>query len=357
MLICRKSLQNNVLARGVGSILALLKPQTFVASNELFMATFTSQAKNSESLMPNKSSPLGKPGSFKTLGVSSILAEALSTTHSPAISVPTEVQCAVIPRLLRRENMLIAGSTGSGKTLAFVLPMLQQLADQERAGYVRQAKRPRVLILVPTRELARQVLTTIKTISHAAGCKVSSCAVLGGEPYGLQKKSLDRLVDVVVASPGRLLQHKEQGNIYFSHASHIVIDEVDTMLTQGFGPDVKGVLRGVIFRHSQAITPAPTENTSDKRIEKDEKSLFKPVPVQVVLATATLTKAVQALLQGQEGQYRLCLSALGGETTTPSLARQPFVRSSQSASAGVLEAEAANEISLQVVQVQGLHRP
>lgn len=106
------------------------------------------------------------------------------------ITIPTPVQKAVIPRLLNGENLVMAASTGSGKTLAYLLPIVQLLQTQESEGYNRQIKRPRCLILVPTRELARQVLVSVKSLSHY--CRMSSCAVMGGEEFSGQKKSVSR---------------------------------------------------------------------------------------------------------------------------------------------------------------------
>ena len=196
---------------------------------------------------------------------------------------PTPVQKAVIPRLLGGENIVMAASTGSGKTLAFILPALQKLSSQEQQGYTRLIRRPRCLVLVPTRELARQVLGCVKSLSHFS--KISSCAILGGEQYGIQKKNLDRMVDLVVASPGRLVQHKEQGNLYLSQVDTVIIDEVDTMLMQGFGPDIRAILRGVLQRQ--------------RGVGGD--NLANSQPVQLVMATATLTKAVRALLADVKG--------------------------------------------------------
>ena len=142
---------------------------------------------------------------FSKLGLLPELVKALSMQK---ITEPTPVQRGVISRLLKRENIVMAASTGSGKTLAYLLPIMQSMTLQEQRGYKRQEKRPRCLILVPTRELAKQVLSEIKSLSHFS--KVSSAAVLGGEQYALQKKALSRTVDIVVASPGRLMQHKEQ---------------------------------------------------------------------------------------------------------------------------------------------------
>jgi ATP-dependent RNA helicase SrmB len=104
------------------------------------------------------------------------------------ISTPTPVQIAVIPRLLARENLVIAASTGSGKTLAYALPTVQHLVGEELVGYQRMPQRPRALLLVPTRELARQVLVSVKKLGHFS--KVSSAVVVGGEDYGTQKTSV-----------------------------------------------------------------------------------------------------------------------------------------------------------------------
>jgi superfamily II DNA/RNA helicase len=104
---------------------------------------------------------------------------------------PTAVQKTVIPRILNKENLLLAASTGSGKTLAYILPCMQNMRLEEQSGYVRTPKRPRCLVLVPTRELARQVLQTVKQIGHHS--KVASTAVLGGEQYAMQKKEVQHI--------------------------------------------------------------------------------------------------------------------------------------------------------------------
>jgi superfamily II DNA/RNA helicase len=234
-----------------------------------------------------------------------------------SINTPTPVQKAVIPRLLGGENIVMAASTGSGKTFAFALPAIQNMIIQEQYGYKRQVRRPRCLILVPTRELARQILTNIKSVAHTA--KISSTAVLGGEQYALQKKSLDRLVDVVVASPGRLIQHKEQGNVFLSHVSTIIIDEVDTMLTQGFGPDIRAVLRSVMAKQNR---------------DDDQKK------VQLVMATATLTKAVRVLLDDISGANSFNIEFSDASNPTPKK--------------NIDKEE--NKIPIHIVEVDGVHR-
>lgn len=246
---------------------------------------------------------------FNRLG---LLPELVSGLAVQDLTEPTDVQRNVIPRLLNGENLVMAASTGSGKTLAFVLPIIQNLLIEEQQGYTRLPKRPRCLVLVPTRELARQVLATIKSLSHYA--KVSSCAVLGGEEYSLQKKSLDRVVDIVVASPGRLMQHKEKGNVYLNHITHIVIDEVDTMLTQGFGSDIRALLRSAMTQR---------DNLKDKS-------------VQVAMASATLTKAVRALLEDVKG--------FNTEYSDPDNKTPKKLNGTES------------RISLNIVEVDGVHR-
>jgi superfamily II DNA/RNA helicase len=122
---------------------------------------------------------------MRALGLSEDL---LAGVSAQGIIKPTPVQKAVIPRLLAKENIVMAASTGSGKTLAYVLPAIENLHGEEMLGYVRQVQRPRCLILVPTRDLARQVLTSVKQVGHFA--KISSAAVLGGEQYSVQRRSV-----------------------------------------------------------------------------------------------------------------------------------------------------------------------
>jgi ATP-dependent RNA helicase RhlE len=110
---------------------------------------------------------------------------------------PTPVQNAVIPYILKQENLVMAASTGSGKTLAYLLPIIQLLQQQEKEGFQRQTKRPRCLVLVPTRELARQVLSSVKQIGHIS--KISSSAVLGGESYSIQKKSVSNMKNIFLS--------------------------------------------------------------------------------------------------------------------------------------------------------------
>jgi superfamily II DNA/RNA helicase len=124
--------------------------------------------------------------------------------------------------------------------------------------------------------------------------------VLGGEQYTNQKKALSRVVDIVVASPGRLMQHKEQGNVFLSQVDSVIIDEVDTMLTQGFGSDIRGILRSVIANKAtqekkQELAIASAE-LSGVPVDASAANEQSHPSIHLTMATATLTKAVKALL-------------------------------------------------------------
>jgi len=274
---------------------------------------------------------VGPSSEFSNLGILSDLVRGL---NEQGWTQPTPVQKAVIPRLLGGENLVMAASTGSGKTLAFVLPALQKIATQEQQGYTRMNRRPRCLVLVPTRELARQVLGSVKNLSHFS--KISSCAVLGGEQYGIQKKNLDRLIDIVVASPGRLAQHKEQGNVFLSQVDTVIIDEVDTMLMQGFGPDIRSILRSVMVR---GVSTGTGTGTGAGAVVGEVASGGRPV--QLVMATATLTKAVRALLTDVNGGggFNINYTSPEGQAANKTSDRAEQIR-----------------VDLKIVEVDGLHR-
>jgi len=165
------------------------------------------------------------------------------------LPMPTPVQSLVIPQLLKeeKESLAFLAATGSGKTLAYVLPLMQQLKHQEMfESYERRPKRPRVLILAPTRELATQITAVIKSLSHSV--KLSTQALVGGVDKGTQRKALEnRPVDVVVATPGRLLQQWKNGNLFLGAVQTIVLDEMDTMLEQGFQRELREIMYPLLY--------------------------------------------------------------------------------------------------------------
>ena len=145
------------------------------------------------------------PESFADLGLEEALVAA---TDSMGLTRPTDIQAFAIPKILSGGHFLVASHTGSGKTLSYLLPVIQQMKDAEReTGARAKPKRPRVLVVGPTRELAEQVRSVAKAVSHH--CKFSSELIIGGEKFATQRQVLDRSLDVVVGTPGRIIKHCE----------------------------------------------------------------------------------------------------------------------------------------------------
>lgn len=148
-----------------------------------------------------------------------LLPEVQAAIDALGFDTPSSIQRIAIPQITSGGNMVVAAATGAGKTLAYLLPVINALKSQEQVSedVVRKPGRPRALILVPTRELAAQVLGVTKQVAHQA--KVSSCGIFGGEDYGKQKRELSACQDVVVGSPGRLLKHRDQRTLHLSQVS------------------------------------------------------------------------------------------------------------------------------------------
>ena len=146
---------------------------------------------------------------------------------------PTPIQLRAIPLIMGGRDVIGSAQTGTGKTAAFALPILSQIAEHET--------HPRVLVLEPTRELAAQVETAFRDFARFTNLRVA--VVFGGVGYGLQREALHKGVDVLVATPGRLLDLMHQGSCKLDHIRFLVLDEADRMLDMGFLPDVKRILQ------------------------------------------------------------------------------------------------------------------
>jgi ATP-dependent RNA helicase RhlE len=170
--------------------------------------------------------------SFSSLGLSPELLRALDDL---GYTVPTEIQVAAIPQVLAGHDLLAAAQTGTGKTAAFVLPVLHALTQRKPAG-----RGPRVLVLTPTRELAAQVLES--TRDYGRHLRVRSGVVFGGVGMQPQVDALRRGVDVLVATPGRLIDHMQRRTVDLSGIEVLVLDEADRMLDMGFLPALRRVL-------------------------------------------------------------------------------------------------------------------
>ena len=171
-------------------------------------------------------------GDFSALGLSGAVLDAV---RDAGYVVPTPIQREAIPLILRGRDVMGLAQTGTGKTAAFTLPIIERLAGGPR--------RTRVLILTPTRELCVQVEESFKKYARHAPLAVAP--VYGGVPLDPQEKQLRAGVDVVVATPGRLIDHLERQNVVFDDLEVLVLDEADRMLDMGFAPQINRIVSGV----------------------------------------------------------------------------------------------------------------
>jgi ATP-dependent RNA helicase RhlE len=171
---------------------------------------------------------------FETLGLSPALLRALAESK---FTIPTPIQAQAIPLALAGHDLLGGAQTGTGKTAAFGLPLLQRLSKQTPA---KGPRKPRALVLVPTRELAVQVADSIKVFNRHLHLNVTT--IFGGAGMGPQVDNLRRGADILVATPGRLIDHMERGSAKLDAVEVLVLDEADRMLDMGFLPAIKRVL-------------------------------------------------------------------------------------------------------------------
>ncbi len=168
--------------------------------------------------------------SFAALGLSEKMLEGV---RAMGYTEPTPIQLRAIPLVLSGKDVIGSAQTGTGKTAAFALPILSKLGSHNPVG-------PRALILEPTRELAAQVETAIRDYSRFTDLKTT--VVFGGVGYGKQTDELKAGADIVAATPGRLLDHLEQGTLKLDKVEFLVLDEADRMLDMGFLPDVRRIV-------------------------------------------------------------------------------------------------------------------
>ncbi len=218
--------------------------------------------------------------SFSHLGLS---AKVLAAIESAGYKTPTPIQEQAIGHVLARRDVLGIAQTGTGKTAAFVLPMLTML-EQGRA----RARMPRTLILEPTRELAAQVADHFE--KYGKNHKLNVALIIGGVSFDNQDAKLIRGVDVLIATPGRLLDHSERGRLLLSGVELLVIDEADRMLDMGFIPDIERIGKLVPFTR-QTLFFTATMPPEIQRIA--DTFLHNPVRVEVskpATAAATITQ-------------------------------------------------------------------
>ncbi|MGL4729213.1 MAG: DEAD/DEAH box helicase [Bosea sp. (in: a-proteobacteria)] len=228
--------------------------------------------------------------SFADLGLSD---KVLAAVNASGYTTPTPIQSQAIPHVLARKDVLGIAQTGTGKTAAFTLPMLT-LLEQGRA----RARMPRTLILEPTRELAAQVEENF--IKYGVNHKLSVALIIGGVSFGDQDAKLTRGVDVLIATPGRLLDHQERGKLLLTGVELLVIDEADRMLDMGFIPDIERICKLVPFTRQTLFFTAtmPPEIT---RIS--EQFLHNPVRIEVARPSSTSATITQRLIASGSKDY------------------------------------------------------
>jgi superfamily II DNA/RNA helicase len=222
--------------------------------------------------------------SFSDLGLSD---KVLAAVTAAGYTSPTPIQEQAIPHVLARRDVLGIAQTGTGKTAAFVLPMLTKL-EQGRA----RARMPRTLILEPTRELAAQVEESFG--KYGVNHKLNVALLIGGVSYDDQDSKLVRGVDVLIATPGRLLDHCERGRLLMSGVELLVIDEADRMLDMGFIPDIERICKLVPFTR-QTLFFTATMPPEIRRIT--EQFLHNPVRVEVARPASTVATTTQNLVK------------------------------------------------------------
>ena len=206
--------------------------------------------------------------SFSPLGLHPTL---LKGVQGGGFSRPTPIQAQAIPPALEGRDILASAKTGSGKTAAFVLPILQRLAGRPRGV-------TRALVLTPTRELAAQIQQSVELLGRHA--RVSVAVVIGGVGARPQEEAFRRGVDVIVATPGRLLDHMRSGRAPLAGVEMLVLDEADRMLDMGFLPDVRRILRHLPTRRQtsffSATLPPPIVGLSHEMLRDPVRIAVDP---------------------------------------------------------------------------------
>ena len=222
--------------------------------------------------------------SFSELGLSPKVLEAV---EAAGYTTPTAIQAQAIPHALQHKDVLGLAQTGSGKTAAFVLPMLSML-EKGRA----RARMPRTLILEPTRELAAQVEESFATLGK--NHKLTVALLIGGVAFDPQAAKIDRGADVVIATPGRLLDHFERGRLLMTGIEMLVIDEADRMLDMGFIPDIERICKLLPFTRQTLFFSA----TMPPEIQRlTAQFLHNPIKIETAARSSTVETIEQHLVQ------------------------------------------------------------
>ncbi|QUS57760.1 DEAD/DEAH box helicase [Pseudovibrio brasiliensis] len=228
--------------------------------------------------------------SFSTLGLSE---KVLAAVEASGYTEPTAIQAGAIPYVLERRDVLGIAQTGTGKTASFTLPMIT-LLEKGRA----RARMPRTLILEPTRELAAQVEDNFNR--YGVNHKLNVALLIGGVSFAEQDRKLERGADVLIATPGRLLDHFERGKLLLQGVDILVIDEADRMLDMGFIPDIERICKLIPFTRQtlffSATMPSEIQRLTDTFLQN-------PAKVEVAKASTTADTVTQRIAAAEPEDY------------------------------------------------------
>ncbi|MEN9316410.1 MAG: hypothetical protein RIS35_2803 [Pseudomonadota bacterium] len=248
-------------------------------------------------------------------------APILEAVIASGYTEPTEVQRNAIPAALTGVDLLVSSQTGSGKTAAFMLPALQRL----NAPSPLPGKGPRVLVLTPTRELAMQVNKAAMTYGGGLR-KLRTLTLVGGTPYAQQLRMLDRPVDIVVATPGRLIDHMQRGKINFDRLEILILDEADRMLDMGFVDDIDAIVAQTPPSRQTLLFSATLDGVVGnlaRRLTRDPQRIDIAAPVrearieQILMYADDLshkTRLLDALLRDTELQQAVVFASTKAAT-------------------------------------------
>lgn len=240
-------------------------------------------------------SPTEPTAGFSELGIAPALLESL-TRHK--YTTPTPIQQQAIPTAIQGKDIVGIAQTGTGKTLAFGIPMIQRLAQIKGWG----------LVLLPTRELALQVEESLRRISDRTGLRIVT--LIGGMSLGPQISALRRNPDIVIATPGRLIDHMNQKTIQLAHAEIVVLDEADRMLDMGFAPQIQKILHALPRERHTMLFSA----TMPHEIMKIATTHMKlPIRIEVAPAGTTAERVTQEIFMIERAKKNRLLDKVLGE--------------------------------------------
>ncbi len=241
--------------------------------------------------------------SFESLGLST---ELLRAVAEQGYDQPTPIQRQAIPIILQGKDVMAGAQTGTGKTAGFTLPLLQRLSEKPAV----KSRSPRALVLTPTRELAAQVGESIAT--YGRYLPLRSAVVFGGVKINPQIEKLRRGVDILVATPGRLLDHASQKTVDLSHIEILVLDEADRMLDMGFIHDIRKVL-ALLPDNAQRQNLLFSATFSNEIKQLANRLLNEPQLIEVARRNTTAERISQIVYPVDKGRKRELLSHLIGQ--------------------------------------------